>query len=116
MVFLGLGWGFTTDHVWSDHSKYYSPESQIASERQDQDLNDLIVPAFVATFTSSLLKNLLFPTSQWFQIGEPTSTSTTTPIITIPTPAPGRPITSGCRCGLEGGKRIVGGAEVSQVI
>ena len=117
MVLVSLGMSFRTHHGWSDYSSssHYGHESQIATNRQDQDLNYLIVPAFIATFASSLITNLLFPSTP-FQIEPSECTIATTKALTRSSRINTSGANTGCRCGIEGGNRVVGGTAINPVI
>ena len=87
--------GFSIYDIWSNHPDYlHSQENQVVSERQD-DLSEILLPAFVATFIGATITNVFAA------------------LTTTSTPAP--TTTSGCRCGLEQGTRIVGGAQITPV-
>ena len=95
----------------NDHNDFQ--ESTNIEERQD-DLNDQIVPFFVASFLARLVSSFIgmgvsaIDTITIATFTPATTTTTTTTTTSTTTPAPP---SRDCRCGIEGNNRIVGGTE-----
>ena len=67
LLFAGLSLGFRVDDWLGGDIDYYQdqqppyPQLRPRQDIQDGSLNNLLVPAFIATFIASSITNLLFP-------------------------------------------------------
>ena len=114
LLFLSIFSCHFVDGLTLENDYFYNDfqESTSIQERQD-DLNDQIVPFFVASFLASLVSSFIgmgVSAIDTITIATftPATTATTTTTTTTTTPAPP---SRDCRCGIEGNKRIVGGTE-----
>ena len=75
LLFAGLSLGLRVDDWLGGDNYYYyqdqqapSPQLRPRQDIQDGSLNNLLVPAFVATFIASSITNLLFPSDPLFPV------------------------------------------------
>ena len=72
LLFAGLSLGLRVDDWQGDDIYNYqdeqapSPQLRPRQDTQDGSLNNLLVPAFITTFTASSIANLLFPSAPLF--------------------------------------------------
>ena len=92
LVFSGLSLGFRLEDFIGQNvfdNNYHNYQQQLpdefATERQDIQSPDVLIPAFITTFIASSITNLLFPRVQPI-VASPPQTTTTPPPPTSPLP------------------------------